>query len=121
MSEKDLFPDKDETSLMDSFRWWERKKGLYNIIVGLSGIAGMFIFTGHIPLTPLDLMGIFAWAIAANVCYFTGFLLEPIAKYYLKSTIDFADKRSNFFWTGTILSILITISCARLSNSLSLH
>jgi hypothetical protein len=121
MSEKDLFPDKEETSLMDSFRWWEKRRFLYNVIVGVSGIGGMLYFIGRIPYTLYDIIGMLAWAAAANTCYFAGFLIEPFFKYYFKSTIDFADKRSNFFWAGAVLSAVLTVICSKLSNYLLIH
>jgi hypothetical protein len=122
MSEKDLFPDKDEIPLMDSFKWWEKKRLLYNIIIGASGIAGMLIFIGFIALRPIDIIGMLLWGITANAFYFTGFLIEPLAKYYLNSTMDFTDKRSNFFWAGTAMSVLLTIYGTRFSgNPLIMH
>lgn len=121
MKEKHLFPDKDEDSLMASFSWWEKRRWLYNIIVGVSGLMGMLVYIGYIPLNLYDIIGIFAWAFMANVFYFTGFLIEPFLKYYFKSGIDFADKRSNFFWAGTVFSMLITIIAAKYSNQLLLH
>ena len=89
---------------MDSFKWWEKKRLLYNTIVGVSAIAGMFIFIGFIPLGPFDIIGMILWGLAANAFYFCGFLIEPFTKYYLNSTIDFTDKRSNLFWAGTVMA-----------------
>jgi hypothetical protein len=121
MKEKDLFPDKDENTLYAAFSWWEKKRLLYNIIIGITGLMGMLWYMGYIPLKPYDIIGMLAWGFMANIFYFGGFLLEPVFKYYFKPDIDFADKRSNFFWAGTVFSVLITIIAVSYSNNLLLN
>jgi hypothetical protein len=60
-------------------------------------------------LSLIDLIGIVIYGIIANMFYSLGFLIVVGAKHYLKSKMDFTEKRRTFFAFGLTLSVLITI------------
>lgn len=63
-------------------RWWERRRPAYNAAVGAAGLATLGVLTmlfGPPPLVPLLLM-VGAYAVAANVCYTLGSVLDILAR-----------------------------------------
>ena len=63
-------------------RWWERRRPAYNAAVGAAGLATLAVLTlvfGPPPLVPLLLM-VGAYAVAANVCYTLGPVLDILAR-----------------------------------------
>ena len=63
-------------------RWWERRRPAYNAAVGGAGLTTLgvlMLFFGPPPLVPLLLM-VGAYAVAANVCYTLGPILDILAR-----------------------------------------
>lgn len=91
--------------------WWESRRILYNIVVGLSGIP-MFIFmlimsTHHFMFI---VIGSICYGLLANCCYTLGWMAEIVAR-----TV-FGEKAQNIgpilFTLGTIFSVLVTLGFA---------
>ncbi len=95
-----------DTQGLSAFAWWEKRRLLYNVIVGAAGILAIVFFTGF---TFINIPGIILYGIIANLFYSLGFLLEMIARYYFRSTINFSPRRRMIFWTGVLFSIVVTL------------
>jgi hypothetical protein len=113
----DLFIEEDRSSAKASYKWWQGKRWLFNMVVGLAGIIGMQIFIGYIPLNQVDIIGIIFYGITANICYFAGYFLESLVRKF-NPGYDFVSRRWNIFWAATSLSAIGTIILARWSNSM---
>lgn len=97
---------KGPRSVLATLLWWEFRRPLYNLAVGLSGLPSVLLLSafgmGH--------TAIFAalfYAIFANVCYCLGTPAEMVARACWK------DKAENYgpvlLSLGTIFSIVLTI------------
>ncbi|HEX7844743.1 MAG TPA: hypothetical protein VF476_03020 [Chitinophagaceae bacterium] len=104
--QQDIFTDPTDKTILAAFSWWEKRRLLYNIIVGITGLLVLVLFSFF---TLADLIGVVIYGITANVFYCTGFLSEVIDKHYFKSTLDLGKRREGIFWCGVILSVLITL------------
>ena len=102
---EDLFPDKQPEPLLKAFAWWEKKRLLYNIIVGITGAVVMFSLPVH---TFFDIISVILFGILANMFYTLGFLLEVIMAHYFKKDMIFEKWRPVLFWTGVIFSVFVT-------------
>ncbi|MBL7725005.1 MAG: hypothetical protein JNK27_12700 [Chitinophagaceae bacterium] len=109
MNEYHLFDEKEERSLLAAFAWWEKRRLIYNLIVGATGIICLAVLSLFSFLGLSDLVGILIYGIIVNLFYSCGFLIEIASRHYFKSKIDFSEKRKILFGIGLVLSILITI------------
>lgn len=109
MSEFHLFEEKKEQSLLFAFAWWEKRRWIFNVIVGVTGILSLLLLSLLPLLNFFDLAGIILYGIIANLFYSLGFLIEAGARYYLKSQKDFTETRKQLFGLGLVISILVTI------------
>jgi hypothetical protein len=83
-----LFP---EPTLQRSTRavigWWERRRPLYNLVVGATGLVTLSVFTlalgPAMMLQPGTVIGITAYGVAANLCYSLGAPLELVLERWL--------------------------------------
>lgn len=70
-------------------QWWEKRRLMFNVVVGLTGL-GTLAYTGAlVALTqdaPLRLpwQVVVAYGLAANVCYTMGWVVENAAERWLK-------------------------------------
>ncbi|CAN5401766.1 hypothetical protein BH10CYA1_BH10CYA1_00530 [soil metagenome] len=98
---------KEPRSLLSILMWWEMRRPLYNIAVGLAGLPAAFaliVLFGH------PLMFVFISALAymffANICYSLGTPAELVARTCYK---DKAETYGPVLLTlGTIFSVLLT-------------
>lgn len=103
---EELFPDEPVEPLQQAFAWWEKKRLLYNVIVGLTGVLVLLSIPVH---TFHDIPGVILFGILANLCYSAGFLLEAAVVHYLKKGMIFAKWRVILFWSGLIFSVFVTV------------
>jgi hypothetical protein len=82
-------------------QWWESRRLSYNAIVGATGLGalvwvnalelalgnGWFLGPGAGPRSAALLLGIGVYAIAANVCYTMGWVVETLAERWLKRPV----------------------------------
>jgi hypothetical protein len=63
----DVDPQEQSTALklLESYKFWNKNRLLFNIIVGLAGLASVILFSLFV-LTVYDIFGIVAWGIVAN-------------------------------------------------------
>jgi hypothetical protein len=109
MEQQDLFNEQEDKSLLTAFGWWEKRRLIYNLIVGATGVVCIIILSLFPFLELIDLAGIVIYGIVANMFYSLGFLIEIASRYYFKSKMDFTERRKTLFGIGLTLSILITI------------
>ena len=80
-------PDQRRTPL-SMLRWWESRRLRYNLVVGSTGLVTLTVVTIIASITPgmggpplqMLLIGPLFYAIAANVCYSLGWVIEMLAK-----------------------------------------
>jgi len=87
---------------------WEMMRPLFNLIVGLAGLAALAPYLGQV-FHPVPLIGALVYAIVANIAY----LLGPFFNLYLA----FIGLRQRWvaiviFSLGTFVSVVITVGLA---------
>jgi hypothetical protein len=102
---KDIFNIEKDNSILSAFGWWEKRRWIYNIVVGFTGAFFMFLLP---MVTSFDIIGIVIYGLLANLCYSLGFLIEVVARYYFKNETDFTDRRKLMFGAGLVISVLVT-------------
>ncbi len=97
--------------IFESFIFWESKRFLFNLLVGITGLfVWIFLLYYHfLPLNILVIGGVIIWAIFANALYSVGYIAESYIVYYSKARIDFSKFRLIFFFAGTISYMLFTL------------
>jgi hypothetical protein len=67
--------------------WWERRRPLYNVVIGATGLVTLSVFTlalgPAMMLQPATLLGVTAYGIAANLCYSLGAPIELLLQRWL--------------------------------------
>ncbi|MCB9222852.1 MAG: hypothetical protein R2780_10935 [Crocinitomicaceae bacterium] len=94
-----LDSEKNDSTVLRIFQWWEKKRIIYNLILGLAGLISMLMISPG--FTGFELFGIVMWGLFANLCYSIGFLIEMANLYYLKGRYDLSSVRMAFFLFGT--------------------
>ena len=105
----DLFPEEDKSSFEAAFKWWEKRRLRYNIIVGLPGLLILLVDYKLNAFHPSTIISAIIIGVIANGCYCLGYLMEYFLKYYFGSTIDFPGKRNTVFWIGVAISIFVLL------------
>lgn len=68
--------------------WWERRRPMYNLLVGAAGL-GSLVWANGLELAlgngwlPVPWQGIVAYGLLANVCYTFGWVVENAAERWL--------------------------------------
>ena len=79
-------------SPLSVIRWWESRRPLYNLAVGVTGLGvlgyavGLELLLGN-GLLRVPLIGVAAYGVAANVCYTLGPLAELAIERFLKRPV----------------------------------
>ncbi|SHJ28291.1 hypothetical protein [Aquimarina spongiae] len=99
--------------LKSNLKWWESKRWIYNVLVGISGVIAIFNALAEIPYQwgLEDTLGIIIWGIGANIFYSLGTLFELFEWYYLNNKIGIKNFRLFFFISGTFVSSIYTFWC----------
>jgi hypothetical protein len=81
--EQVLFPPADyQRTALSTVGWWERRRGTYNVVVGLTGTFTLLVVELLAVLPPgpskffVPIPGILVYGLAANVCYSLGWMIE---------------------------------------------
>ena len=90
----------------ESFAWWERMRWIYNLAVGLVGLAAILLFARRFEM--LDLIGLVIYGLFANLFYLLGFWVEMADQHYLRGSIRLYRLRIALFLAGTIGPMLLT-------------
>ena len=116
-----LRPETPLTSPTSIFLWWEKRRPIFNLVVGLTGLVtcSVFFLTGYvsekmtgvavgIPDPPIfAFFGIILYAVAANVCYTVGPIAELIALRRWKQRAGAFGEIA--FFLGMIASVIVTL------------
>lgn len=110
MEDHDLLDDariRQDQLIMEVVQWWEKRRLLYNVIVGLMGSLVVFVALQryyYVSFSEILLFMILPFGIFANVVYLAGWVIEIFLRYYFKVTLG-STVRQVLFWLGTLLSI----------------
>lgn len=101
--------------------WWESRRLLYNIVVGLTGVVTVGLLVANslirgddcgIPDPPLfALLLIIGYGVMANVCYTLGAFAEIVARVTMGKESASKLGRTSFI-VGLALSMILTIAPA---------
>ena len=99
--------------LKSNIKWWESKRWIFNIAVGLFGILAIYLgLSGsEYSWTATDSFGIIWWGIGANILFSLGILLELFDWYYLKNSVGIKNFRMLLFIIGLLFSCFWTLWC----------
>jgi len=84
-----LFPPADyRRTTLSTLTWWESRRGIYNVVVGGSGILTLITIRLISWMPPglrfdLDWRPVLAYGLMANVCYTFGFGIEILLKRFM--------------------------------------
>ncbi len=98
--------NKQYKQLLLALRWWEKKRLVFNIIVGVVGFLGLGLVS--VRMFPIEFAGIIFWGLFLNLCYSLGFLFEVFDAYYFKGKLRLYRFRLIFFIVGTLSAVLVT-------------
>lgn len=110
-NEVDILTEWSKPTVADPFKWWEKKRLLYNIII-LPIIILLIIdyrFRDPVKFGLSDFFSFLIIAIFANSFYFGGCLFEIIMKDVIKSEKDFSGWRKLLFWLGIFFSTFVLL------------
>jgi len=111
----DLFTDSDEEvavglKLLEAYRFWNKKRLPFNIIVGTAGLLSVLFFFG-LRFNVFDILGIIVWGLLANALYSVGYVLDSYLISISQGSRSLADSRVMWFWLGTIAYVIATFVC----------
>lgn len=98
----------DLNTIQEIFSWWEWRRPLYNVLVGLCGLPGLLLLLHKGWLFMLIPIG--CYAIAANICYTAGATTELAARQLFNERARYYGPIC--FVLGTIFSMALTIACS---------
>ncbi len=101
-----LLNNSETTTDLSIFKWWEKKRILYNISVVISGVFMMLIYAKYVQ--PFEIILALIWGLITNIAYFSGVIIDLSFRFYLKIKIN----PSFLFYIGLIFSILFTLLLA---------
>lgn len=96
--------------LKSNVKWWESKRWIFNLLVGVSGLLVIInvLAESHYQWKLEDTLGVIIWGIGVNIFYSLGILLELFDWYYLNNRVGFKKLRSFFYIIGTFISCFYT-------------
>ena len=103
-----LIIDELGSKILDSYTWWAKKRLLFNILVGLTGLLTIFTFGFNFYIA--DMLGILAWGLVANGLYSFGYVVESLVLVRTKGASRISQSRSLLFWLGTVAYMLVTLA-----------
>lgn len=107
-------------SAVETVKWWEARRGTYNLMVGAAGLVSIalvltagfiaessFHFGYAMPDPPIAaVFAILLYAVAANVCYTGGWIVEIAARRFRPAK---AARLKELFFFGTLFSVGLTL------------
>jgi hypothetical protein len=112
MEEDDFLLDdariRQDQSILDMIQWWEKRRLLYNLVVGFVGLLAVVFLSQKqhpVPFGEILWFAALPYALFANVAYLAGWVLELLVLYYFKIALNLSS-RQTLLWLGTIISIV---------------
>ena len=90
----------------EGFGWWERMRWIFNLAVGLVGVAVIIANARYWMFA--DMIGLVVYGLFANLFYLLGFWLEMVDQHFLKGRLGLIHFRLALFLIGTGGSMLLT-------------
>lgn len=97
-----------DQSILDMIQWWEKRRLLYNVIVGLSGIlTSIIIMKLHRSIAFSEILwyAVLPYGIFSNLAYLVGWVFELLLRYYFKIKLNLSSRRT-LLGVGIAISIL---------------
>ena len=112
----------ESEKIIDGIKWWESKRWIFNLLVGLSGmlgiVKGVYVATENIFVIS-DILGIILSGIIANIFYSSGILVEIFDNYYFNSKLKMERFREVFLILGCISCCIYAYICTYFYYNLS--
>jgi len=99
--------------------WWEKRRLWFNGLLFLSGFIPYLINGGLSLFFSWLLIPIVLYALVANLFYCLGWGFSILHMHYISKGNIMIQGRSFLFWTGLVVSILITLAFSISASSLS--
>jgi hypothetical protein len=100
-----------ENEILDLVRWWEKKRIIFNLCVGVAGLIMLFIL--GLPILkaiPLEIIFyILFYGVVVNGFYTLGWVCGILRVVYFKRHISIGEHKEGLFYFGTFLSVFITV------------
>lgn len=97
--------------IIEGIKWWESKRWILNLLVGLSGVLGIVkginVATENIFVIS-DIFGIILSGIVANIFYSSDILVEIFDNYYFNNKLKLERFRVIFLILGCLLCCIYT-------------
>jgi hypothetical protein len=101
-------------SAMECIAWWERYRLIFNILVGVTGLASLFTGGAFGLVSTFEIVaGILLYGLAANLTFSLGWIGELLLRHYFGSNITLRPVRSVILVAGIAFSVVITFIIAR--------
>lgn len=97
----------NELILTNSVKWWEKRRPIFNLIVGFTGVITLLIVAKFFGKE--EFIGLIIYGLVVNLFYSLGILLELFDYYYFNNRIGLKRFRVLFLILGTLISFFITI------------
>jgi hypothetical protein len=91
----------------DAIWWWETRRVVFNLILFVVGLLSILIGNYAMLASPPILLGIIAYAIAANIFYTLGWISEIL--WSAGDTTRTEALRPNVFRLGLLFSVCLTL------------
>lgn len=94
-----------QTPYSTIIQYWEKKRFVYNAIVGAFGLTLLVLYATKSRVTGFDVFFVLAFSIAANVCYSFGCYALLGLKYYDNYRINYIYWSRLLIVVGTLISL----------------
>lgn len=101
-----IFKSKKDSEILKVVGWWERRRLVYNVLVAVSGIAGIWL--SEIEIMPEFTPFVIIFGVSANLFYCLGWGIYVLRCHFQKGSVFVKPYGQVFFWLGTLFSIFIT-------------
>ena len=100
---------KDGRSLASVILWWELRRPVFNLIVGLCGLLTLIALSivNHAPGYYL-LIGTITYFVVLNLSYTTVWMIDLVVHYFSRG--KGAKFREKLFQQGTVFSVMVTLA-----------
>ena len=94
--------------LQSGIKWWESKRLIFNILVGISGIIAIYNASqlDNFYWSSQDTCKTIIWVIGANILYSCGLIIEIFNWYYFNEKFKLKNIRRVLFIMGLLFSCL---------------